>query len=198
MNTTYTLTPLWIIGTSIGGGVLVMTAFIFPVKLPVVYRRPGIQFVPVLVGVLIAALILMIYANPLSPQSAVTAIWLAPLTAIAGMVIFVLILLRRRGSAVLISMRDQANTVLIGVLLALAVALIWVLNLALRPILGVTPIPFNTSAAMPFFILPPLEHGIRRASVPHFRQRPRHQSGHHLPDHAVGAAAGLFPAGFQR
>ena len=156
VNTTYTLTPLWIIGTSIGGGVLVMTALIFPVKLPVVYRRPGIQLAPVAVGGLIAALILMIYSNPASPQSAVTALWLAPLTAITGMVIFVAILLRRRSSAVLISVRDQTNTVLIGVMLALAVALIWVLDLALRPVIGMTPIPFNTSAAMPFFILPPL------------------------------------------
>ncbi len=156
LNTTFTLSPFWIIATSLGGGAFVMTAFLFPLKLPIIYRRPGIQYVPLVAALLIAALILMIYLNPPSPQAAVTADWLAPLAAIAGLMIFVAVLLRRRSSATLISVRDQVNTVLIGVLLALAVVVVWLLDLALRPLVGATPISFNTSAAMPFFILPPL------------------------------------------
>ncbi len=156
LNTTFTLSPFWIIATSLGGGAFVMTAFLFPIKLPVIYRRPGIQYVPLVASWLIAALILMIYMNPPSPQAAVTADWLAPLAAVAGLIIFVGVLLRRRSSAALISVRDQVNTVLIGVLLALAVVALWLIDLALRPVVGATPITFNTSAAMPFFILPPL------------------------------------------
>ncbi len=156
LNTTFSMTPFWIIATSLGGGAFVTTAFVFPVKLPVIYRRPGIQYVPLVAALLIAALILMIYTNPASPQAAVTADWLAPLASVVGLIVLVGVLLRRRRSAVLLSVRDQVNTVLIGVALVLVVAAIWLLDLAIRPAIGTTPITFNTSAAMPFFILPPL------------------------------------------
>ena len=43
INTTHQLTPLWIIGTTFAGAAMAAMALVFPVKLPIVYRRPGDQ-----------------------------------------------------------------------------------------------------------------------------------------------------------
>jgi hypothetical protein len=72
------------------------------------------------------------------------------------MALLAFMLLRRRESAASTAIRDQSNTVLIGLLLALAIGVVWVVNLALRVLFGYEGIPLNTSAATPFLILPPL------------------------------------------
>ena len=156
INSTHRLTPFWLLATILIGALLVATAIVFPVKLPIVYRRPGIHYLPAGVGVLISVIVLQSYFSPTSPQQATSVLWFAPFTAILGMFILVVALLRRRETASAIFIRDQANTVLIGVMLSLVVAVIWVLNIGLRAFTGFEPFPINTSAATPFLILPPL------------------------------------------
>ncbi len=156
INSTHQLIPLWIAGTTFTGVTLAVLGLVFPIKLPIVYRRPGINYIPAAIGTLVTALILFRYYNPPSVQGAVSTVWLPVLSGIGGMIFLVIMLLRRREIAASVAVRDQSNTVLIGVLLALVIGVIWVFNLALRVFLGYDPIPLNTSAAAPFLILPPL------------------------------------------
>ena len=156
LNTTRGLTPLWITGTTFTGAAFASMAFIFPTRLTIAHRRPGIQWLPMAFGGLIAAAILVTYENPASPQSAVSALWLPVLAGLVGMIVLVIALLRRRDSAAARTIRDQSNTVLLGMLLALVIGVVWLLNLGARLLLGYDPLPLNTSAATPFLILPPL------------------------------------------
>ena len=156
INTTRQLTPLWIVSTTFAGAAMASLALIFPTKLAAIYRRPALQWLPALLGVVVAGLILVSYFSPASPQSAVTSVWLPVLAGMVGMVFLVIVLLRRRDNAATIAIRDQTNTVLIGMLLALAIGLVWAFNLGLRFLFGFEPLPLSTSAATPFLILPPL------------------------------------------
>ncbi|MEO8396698.1 MAG: hypothetical protein ABI700_27140, partial [Chloroflexota bacterium] len=156
INTSHQLTPFWIIGTTFAGASLAVMALIFPVKLPIVYRRPGISWLPLMIAALVSAAILVTYYSPSSPQNAVSAVWYPPLAGIVGMAILVITLIRRRETAPAVVIRDQSNTVLIGLLLSLMLAVVWILNLVVHLLFGYDPIPLNTSAATPFLILPPL------------------------------------------
>ncbi|HVU13784.1 MAG TPA: GAF domain-containing protein, partial [Phototrophicaceae bacterium] len=159
INTTRQLTPLWLIGTTFAGAATASMAFIFPAKLPIVYRHPTIQWLPTALGALASAAILVSYYNPTSPQDAVSTIWLAPIAGLLGMAVLVIALLRRRENASAIAIRDQSNTVLIGLLLSLVLGVVWLLNTLVHLIAGYDLFPLNTSAAMPFLILPPLSMG---------------------------------------
>jgi len=156
INTSHQLTPFWLVGTTFAGASMAVMALIFPVRLPIVYRRPGINWLPLILGALASAAILVMYYNPSSPQNAVSAVWYPPLAGILGMVILVITLLRRRETASAVVIRDQSNTVLIGMLLSGVVAVVWLLNLVVHLLFGYDPLPLNTSAATPFLILPPL------------------------------------------
>lgn len=156
INTTRQLTPLWIVGTTFAGATMAALAFVFPVRLPIATRRPGIQWLAVAAGAVIAGLILLIYESPTTPQSAVTSVWLPVIAGLAGMALLAFVLLRRRKAATTLAIRDQSNTVLIGILLSMVVAVIWLLNIAVRVLFNVVAVPLNTSAATPFLILPPL------------------------------------------
>ncbi len=156
LNTTRQLAPFWIVGTTFAGAAMASLALIFPAKLPLVYRRPAATWLPALIGAVVAALILIAYFNPASPQSAVSTVWFPVLAGLIGMAALVIALLRRRERAAAIAIRDQSNTVLIGTLLALVIGAIWILDLAFHLFAGYEPIPLNTSAATPFLILPPL------------------------------------------
>ncbi|MEP7292401.1 MAG: GAF domain-containing protein, partial [Chloroflexota bacterium] len=156
INTTRQLTPLWIVGTTFAGAAMASLGFVFPIKLPIVYRRPEIRWLPLALGAAVSALILVSYYSPSQPQNAVMTIWLAVFVALAGMGFLVAVLLRRRDAATALAIRDQSNTVLIGILLSLVIAVVWVANLFVRQVFGYEPFPLNTSAATPFLILTPL------------------------------------------
>jgi signal transduction histidine kinase len=156
INTTRQLTPFWLIGTTFVGSTMAALAFVFPVRLPIASRRPGIQWVAVALGAVVAGCILLIYHNPSSPQNAVTTIWLAVGFGMVGMAFLAFVLLRRRRSATTLAVRDQSNTVLIGILLSLIMGVVWLLDILGRLFFNLSPLPLNTSAATPFLILPPL------------------------------------------
>lgn len=156
INTSRQLTALWIMGTTFAGAAMASLAFVFPANLPVTYKRPGIQWLPLPAGAAIAAFILLAYYNPTAPQNAVISLWSAALAGLLGMAILVAVLLRRRESATSLTVRDQSNTVLIGILLSLIIAIVWVVNLVARSVLNVEPVPLNPSLAAPFLIVTPL------------------------------------------
>ncbi|MCC6804172.1 MAG: GAF domain-containing protein [Anaerolineae bacterium] len=156
LNTTHQLTPLWMIATTFAGAAVMGLAFAFPVKLPIAYRRPSIQWLPAILALMVAGLILASYYSPATPQAASTTLAFPPLAALVGAVFLVIVLLRRREAATSPAIRDQSNTVLIGMLVAVAVGIVWLIILALREVFGYSDLHLNTAASAPFLILPPL------------------------------------------
>jgi signal transduction histidine kinase len=154
INTSHVLPPLWLLATSFLGGGLATLALIFPIKSILLYRRPYLRFVPFILSSALAAIVLSIYFRPPFPQSYTAAWQPAVFGTLLGLAILVVSLLRRRELAASPAVRDQSNTILIGVALAIAPMLIWLLNTLLQNLGEMAPLPFNTSAAMPFFVMP--------------------------------------------
>jgi signal transduction histidine kinase len=153
-NTTRLLIPLWIFATVMSGGCMGLLALIFPIRSVWLYSRPFLRFVPIGISLALAAVLLMLNARPPYPSYATDNFLIAVFGALCGLGALVFSLLRRRTRATTPIVRDQSNTVLIGIALAAAPIGIWLINVVTRPLLGVSPIAFNERAAAPFFILP--------------------------------------------
>jgi len=156
LNTSYRLIALWIFASVMLGGVLISLAFIFPTRSAMAYRQPLLRFLPIIITFFIGAALAYVNANPIT-ASAVAATQLGAVALnVVGLVILVIALLVRRVRATTALARDQINTLLIGIMLTVAIAAIWAINVIANLISGADAIAFNTSAAVPFFIIPAL------------------------------------------
>lgn len=156
LNSTHRLEGLWMVATTMGGGSFVALALIFPTRMMIANQSPNLRFVPPLVFGVIGVLLYLLYRSPADYRFPSSVLMWVTSIGVLGMVLFVLRLLRARQRATSLIVRDQANTVLIGVTLALALAIVWQINNLLRAITAQEFAPLNTSAAMPFMILPAL------------------------------------------
>lgn len=156
VNNTYALLPVWLLAVQFIGGLTATLALVFPVRLTILYRRPYLAYVPLALNVALAAGLMFIYFNPPTPQS-------FPLTWQPGIIagalaagLLVVNLLRRRRLATSATVRDQSNAALIGVAMTAAPIIFWLANTLTQSLTGAVLINFNTSAIMPFFIMPPI------------------------------------------
>jgi signal transduction histidine kinase len=155
-NNTYQLVPLWLLALSFLSGIIIMLAMVFPVKSTVLFRYPFLYVLPLIFSIGLAAFSLYTYYNPATPQSYSLSYQPGLILMVASVVVFAVSLARRRAMAVSPAVRDQSTTVLIALGLTLAPALIWSVNTLLLFTAGTATIVFNTSAIMPFFLIPPL------------------------------------------
>jgi signal transduction histidine kinase len=156
LNTTHTLNWLWIAAAVSAGTSLIQLGLIFPTPIPLVYRRPVLRFLPQIVAVPIALVLIVVYNNPPSVAAFAPTFWIATLITMLGGVTLFLMMVRRRTLATTAMARDQINAVMIGVGFTLVVGLVWLVNLIVLGITGVQYIALNTSATMPFFVTPAL------------------------------------------
>lgn len=156
VNNTYMLLPLWLVSTMFIGAALGSLALSFPVKVTMVYRYPVLHALPFALSVGLSALSLFLYFAPPSPYSFPDSWQVGLFWAVLSAIVLTISLYRRRRLAVSSSVRDQSNTALIGMVLAAAPLLFWIVNTVAQQVGARTPIPLNTSAIMPFFLMPPL------------------------------------------
>ncbi len=154
INTSHTLPPLWLVASSFLGGGLATLGLIFPIKSMTIFRHSYLRFVPLVVSGILAAVVLSIYFRPPSPQSYTVAWQPTVFGTVIGLAVLVVSLLRKRRAASSPALRDQSNTILIGVALAVAPLVLWLLNTIVQNLGQMAVLPFNTSAAMPFFVVP--------------------------------------------
>lgn len=154
VNSSWRLIPVWLVATLLMGGMLVALAFVFPTKTALAYKQPGIFYLPIAVSLIIAAGILYAFLSPTDAESGSSLLLFATGLALSGSFVWSVVLWRRRRNATNATVRDQINTVLIGVVLAFVVSILWLINTLIRSATGVEPLPLNTSAAMPFLVVP--------------------------------------------
>lgn len=153
-NNGYHLLPLWLVGTLFMGGFLGTLALIFPVKISALFQRPQLQWLPLAVNTIIALVGVFWFFNPQTPYDYPDIWQLGVFYAILMLVLITINLVRRRAVATSPAIRDQTNTVLIGVALSLAPIAIWILDTILRSLFNSTIFAINSSALMPFFVMP--------------------------------------------
>lgn len=156
LNTTHQLIQVYITAATLVGGALVAFGLQFPRQLPLVQRQPLARFLPVLIALMLAALVIALHSNPATAQDGVSALRLAIVMQMLGAGIVIYILGRQRSRSTSRASRDQINTILIGLSLSLVIGLVWLVNIVARVLFEFDGIGINTSAATPFLVLPPL------------------------------------------
>ncbi|MDZ4771105.1 MAG: GAF domain-containing protein [Chloroflexota bacterium] len=154
LNTTHQFTRLWIICAVMLGALLVVLAMVFPVPLLVVRRRPFLRYIPTVSGFAIATLAIGAHEFAGSARGIIAGLWVAPAVAIACNLFFSLLMLRRRRQASSALIRDQVNTMLIGTGLGSILGLVWAINVLIRLVTDITPLPLNTQPGMPIQLVP--------------------------------------------
>ncbi|MFN8528977.1 MAG: GAF domain-containing protein [Anaerolineae bacterium] len=154
LDTTHALNTGWMVATISFAGALMAFVLIFPVKASFLYRTSLLRYIPIAISFVLAGIFVYLYVNPSSPETVLVIQQLAVLVAMVSAGITVIVMLDRRRKAATAVVRDQSNTVLIGFLLSLILAVLWLMNSVTQLALGTNAVPLNTSAAMPFLVLP--------------------------------------------
>ncbi len=154
INSSHRLAPVWILGACMLGGSLVGMTLVFPMKLGISLRYPAIRLLPPSITMIIAVIFIELYRNPPDAVSGNVMLQWSTGTALVGAVFMIFGALRSRVLATSIIVRDQSNTILIGISLSFVLSAIWLINLVAPTPDGRALVPLNTSASMPFIILP--------------------------------------------
>jgi signal transduction histidine kinase len=154
INSTYTFAPVWIIATSILGGMFISLAFIFPTRSSIAYRQPLLRYLPIILFAIVGGVLAWVFGELPSVDSASTVTLTAAGVALLGLILLVAALVVRRRRASTAFARDQIQAVLIGIVISFIVAGIWVLNLVSRAVTGTEVIGLNNAAATPIFLIP--------------------------------------------
>jgi signal transduction histidine kinase len=154
MLTTYRTTIPWLFAMCMVGAVLFELALTFPYELAALRRRPIMRFIPLALGVAVAALSIRLYqiADAQNPQNYEFSQWLAVGLLGLGCLMLVVSLIGRRRSASPL-LRDQAALALIGAAVSLSPIGLWIIT----QLLASDRLFSWTWIAFPFvFALPPL------------------------------------------
>ncbi len=155
-STSQRLPHLWMFALAMTGGLLIVFSMTFPTRMAFGYRHPMAVYLPIVIAILVTALAFDQFANPSTAFTHAHAERLAGLLLVIGLILVVIRMGYQRRYAVTLRVRNQANIVLSGVLLTLAPALIWMINILIEDATGSELIRFTVETMTPFFILPPL------------------------------------------
>ncbi len=154
IDATHRLIPLWLIINALLGGTLFTLSIVFPVRLSILNKHPHWQYAPYAFTLVTIPIYLWLNANPPSPDFQVN---ICPfLTVVVGLLAFIVSLFHNRRFAPSGIVRDQSNTILIGLALTSVPIVIWLLNIINQMVVGDSLVPFNVSAATPFILITPL------------------------------------------
>lgn len=149
VGSSHTLVPVWLVTGVWFGTAMVTIGMLFPTPLPILVRQPWLRWLPAVIGLAIVALTLDAYRSsqaiplPLANQIAVA-------SAITGLAIMAaLVGFYQRPNATNALKRDQANVLLMGILLSLSPAVLWLMGRVFpdSPMFAV-----SIEATMPFLI----------------------------------------------
>lgn len=146
------LAPLWMIGTSLTGGLAVTLGLTFPSTLPIVYRVPAMRFLPMAVSAVIGIAAALIYINPAAPFDVAPSTVIAIATALGGSFIFFLLMRIQRRRAVNRAMRDQSGLVLTGLALSTFPGFVWLGGQVIHAFNPAFALPVTIEASLPFIL----------------------------------------------
>ena len=154
LHTSYRLIPFWLAATAVLGGALATFGLTFPAHGFALSRFPLAEYLPLGIAAVAMGVFLWLYNLPPSPLFRIS---LYPtLVAVLGLFIMELAMLRQRRFAHSAIIRDQSNTILIGLFLSSIPILIWLVNALVQLLTHVPLLAFNEAAATPLLILAPL------------------------------------------
>ena len=152
VGTTHQLTSLWLVDGVYVGVFMATLGLIFPVPIPPVYRFPWVKYIPALLGAGLADV--AIFSRDLTDTTTLQlGNQITGAASVMGTAILAAFLMfYQRPAATTRTERDQANVVLVGVILAMMPALLWLIGRAVLKGDQNVLAPFSIEAAMPFLI----------------------------------------------
>lgn len=154
LDATHQLIPLWLVANVLVGGSLVTLSLIFPERSGWLYRWPKLVYAPFAICLALVPVFLWFHENPPSPGFQVN---IPPfMLVVCGIVFLVGSMIYHRRYAPSAIVRDQSNTILIGIFLTSVPVVVWLINILSQTFYMTTAVPFNTSAATPFVLTAPL------------------------------------------
>jgi signal transduction histidine kinase len=155
-GTTHTFMPAWLVYTALFSGIGLTIALTFPTRPAITFNQPVILAVPIVIAVVVAAIDLSLFINPASAY-AFTIVWQLPVAlALLSFVTLLGSLLYRRQYVTSSIHRDQINTGIIGVGLAVIPVFVWLLSNIALALDSSLALPFNSATVQPFFITIPV------------------------------------------
>ncbi len=154
VGTTHRLLPVSYISGIGLGGLAISLGLIFPNAVPFVRRRPWLRFIPLGLSAVLAAAVLLSYRSE-TPEPLGFASQTTGLVAVIGLAILATLLyFYQRPRATSTMAHHQANTLFLGLMVALAPAILWGTGRFLQVMGGTSSISFSIEAASPFFVMP--------------------------------------------
>jgi signal transduction histidine kinase len=153
-NNTYQLNGIWLLSISFLGAPVAMIALIFPYRARWLTPVPALFLLPLALCAAVFIFALLRYLNPPTPWAYPAAWQSGIILAGVGVAFLAWMLQRQRRRATSMVVRDQCNTILIGLTITAAPIVLWGVNTLALNLTGETPLPFNTSIVLPFLVLP--------------------------------------------
>lgn len=146
------LAPLWVLGTAMVGGIAAALGLTFPSVLPIVYRIPSLRYAPLILSGAMGVAATAILLSPSQPYDISPATVVAVGTAVAGIIIFLVLMNVQRRRAINRVMRDQSGILLVGISLSAIPGVVWMAWQILRALDPANVLPLTIEAALPFVL----------------------------------------------
>ncbi|MCS7071153.1 MAG: hypothetical protein NZM00_06580, partial [Anaerolinea sp.] len=153
LNTTSQYPTLWIAATLVGAGSFIALALLFPVRTPLLIDRPNLRFLPPLLGLGTALILALLFWNPLDYRQPNTILLICTTIGLLSLVSLTARVMYVRARTTSLVVRDQANSILIGMGLALLAGVVWGVNAIANTVSNRMLIPLDAATLMPFFVI---------------------------------------------
>jgi signal transduction histidine kinase len=149
---------IWLIAMALASSGIVTLAMTFPTHMVILYHRPRLVYIPLFIGLTLAALFTYLYLFPPTVNNAGYGPQTAFMTLLLSMALFAHSAFRQRRSAATSMIRDQSNAIWVGFVMMVAPATLWVVTRAVQALLPNTylELPFGIETGMPFILAPVL------------------------------------------
>lgn len=154
LSTNHEYMPVWMLATALLGGCAIHLGLVFPSRMIIVYRQPAVRFVPLGVSLGVAALAILNHFAPATPQGYFLSNQLVVVYALGGIGLLTGCMVIQRRSATSLITRDQSGTLLIGMLLAAAPGIVWLIGQVLQAVNSGFVFQINIEASTPFYLMP--------------------------------------------
>ncbi len=154
LDTTHNFVPVWLVANPIMAGAMATFGLVFPTRAMAIYRRPWLLYLPLALSALAVPVFLWLQYQP--PSQSIQVIHYPTLLVVLSLAFLAWLMLRQRIYAASARIRDQSNTILIGLLLTVIPVLIWLVNVLGQLLLHHALVPMNALAAMSLMVVTPV------------------------------------------
>lgn len=168
LHTTHHYLPLWILSSALLGGSLITLGLIFPAPVARLYRQPWLRFIPIVLSGLLALYALIAITQESAANAGANRYLVETFVFVSMAILAALLHAYQRPHATTALARDQAISVMIGVMLGLVPTGFWFVAGLTQSATGELLFPFSVEVSMLFFVVLPFSMAYAALEVRYF------------------------------